>query len=677
MGTIIKRGEINLIIGNYLYENSDDLSRVNLANKIYQDFTTEQKNKVLKNNLFSDVAQVYMDIPIGSRGTLIKTLQKYYGESSKIKVKKDLNESFPLMEEIKCIIDFDYDTYLEKKYTGIVAKVPRNKIQFQSGKIRLYKIFGDISTENTLLLGSQDIKKYRTLDLYNEYKNFLREEFYQRETIIVGLNFSDGDVLDLFQELVNSFDKGRLKQIYYQNISDDEDEGLKIILENLGVIFLKKGAISEIFAENSEVVQEDTYKELENIKNQMQLVPDSFIKDEITLEQKIEVDENLRIESLSPEIEITEEEELFEQKGIPSILFQEKKDFFENNENIFIMEEELQCELEQSKLMEVEENKRIKEERKRTESMRTAQIDLKQPFEAIVNLVENISLVGEQISYIVEPNKEIKTRKKLEVVKVELANELQLAALHQKKNPIMYSNIDYDLERFKVEKLNISSIKIGVHTIKNLRARILKNGRVNFLEIKSMEFDITFSIDISPERFVTKKWNFLSYVIKEDLNPERFKGVIKLLEGLFDGDTLSFESRGYNGNVNFIIESEKVKFQIIKKLIEDYEKLKWIRSVNFSQLTDDYYSIFLLSNIENKEFKCWGNVVLNRKPMNGEIISYTRKYTYNIKELEGRVIIETIEFKDEFKGGDMTSKGILYVGKKAIVTLSICEEGEQ
>ncbi len=682
---LCKREEINIILGDYFVRKYGMLSRKELARVFFIEFSKEQKEYIKDRNSFSNIAQKYLDLAVGTKSKLLFKLRDLYSEydhkKNRDSVESTVYENIIVSENVSSIISFDYDFYFEKAHSEILNKVSRENPELSRDKINLYKVFGDFSNLDSLMVTTQDIKKYKILECYKSYFNSLCHELYKRKTVILGTDLQNPDICDMLEYIFSICDKSQLKEIYYFSTDKEKDAVNLEFLENYNIKILShdkdnfqentlsQKSIPKLFEENQDenniedVLESEKNEKLENnikIENETEVEKNKYIQTTFFLNsKKIENSESLAnsensvkeielpimsvseeplkitIEEVVPEIEILKEDEITESAAI-------------------VLEET-------EETHETEEIEEVKE------------TEVKEILQEMSNQNEVVSEVVEEVQQQIiseEPLQEI--LQEAEVLYLETAAQLKLNSLALVSNPVKYSNIYLESKESSILKLNVESLKVGQENIFGAKIRVLEYKNFKLIEIKNREFILKFGVDIFKNGLIVPNGEYLEYEIFENLNLNRFTSVLKLLKDIFSGDEISFKSSDFTSNISLKNEKESFKFELISEFLKNYEKISCIKEKRFNYVNEDYYKLYLLANLERGDsFETWGNFTLKYDDHNKIKlpVQYIREHKFNLKGLENTTVRETITISDNLENYQLLNDFKIYRHKKLTVNL--------
>ncbi len=200
--------KLNICTGNFFEKSNGFPSRDALVEILTNHFKfTSIKNFNDRHSLFG-VSQSFVDSVIGTKHSLYKKLQGIY------EYKKSSNSYLDSLIEsglIAAVVNTNYDSSIEENPE--VEKMTPYKGNFTEGKIRLYKVLGDLDCYENCAITEQDFRRLRVLPFYNLFWESIRYEFKQRSTIFLGVDFDDSDFFTIM-DFILSKDCEEIKPMY-------------------------------------------------------------------------------------------------------------------------------------------------------------------------------------------------------------------------------------------------------------------------------------------------------------------------------------------------------------------------------------------------------------------------------------------------------------------------------
>lgn len=192
-----KDQKMNLFIGDFLSKLTGFPRRIELADMILSDIKQSAKGYIKNRDSFSDVAQAYLDAVVSSKKALLKQIREIF-DIKHLKNVEIYNDIFAA-GYFKTIITMNYDVVIEKLFSSMVnLSTPATCATAFNDKIRMYKIMGNIYNNEDLFVTSQDVRKLKILEFYNDFFNNLYRELKERPTVFLGVDLKDPDFIDMF-----------------------------------------------------------------------------------------------------------------------------------------------------------------------------------------------------------------------------------------------------------------------------------------------------------------------------------------------------------------------------------------------------------------------------------------------------------------------------------------------
>jgi hypothetical protein len=192
----LRDGEnIVLWIGDILGKLMGYPSKRDLAKLVYNDLDKHSKLEVSNINSLAEVCQVYLDSVTGSKLKLLNKLKNSYLNSQEA---SDLFQLFPKSPFISAVVTTNLDTFIENSYGKSIQKVEvQSKTVVGSELPRLYKINGDFEHLDKMLVTKQDLRKLKTLSLYNPLFENLKRELENKLLLFIGYDLEDPDTKEI------------------------------------------------------------------------------------------------------------------------------------------------------------------------------------------------------------------------------------------------------------------------------------------------------------------------------------------------------------------------------------------------------------------------------------------------------------------------------------------------
>lgn len=191
-----KEQKFNLFTGDFLNKLSGYPTRSDISEAILSEIKNSAKNYIKDMNSFSDIVQAYLDSVVDTKKNLVKQIKENF--EYRYNTNLEIYDNIINSKHFKTIFTINFDTILENNFPNIITKVtPYQLKDIQDEKIGYYKFFGDIVNVGTAFISSQDIRKLKSLEFYNEFFAKVREEFELRPTLFLGISLEDSDLLNI------------------------------------------------------------------------------------------------------------------------------------------------------------------------------------------------------------------------------------------------------------------------------------------------------------------------------------------------------------------------------------------------------------------------------------------------------------------------------------------------
>ena len=191
--------KLNICTGNFFEKSNGFPSRDGLVEILSNQINFKNiKSFNARHSLF-EVSQSFVDSVTGTKQSLYKKIQGIY------EYKKSSNNYLDTLIEadlVGAIINTNYDYSLEES-TKVKKITPYDKEIFTDGKIRLYKVLGDLNCYENCAVTEQDFRRLKVLSFYNVFWESIRYELKHRSTIFLGVDFDDSDFFTIMDFILS------------------------------------------------------------------------------------------------------------------------------------------------------------------------------------------------------------------------------------------------------------------------------------------------------------------------------------------------------------------------------------------------------------------------------------------------------------------------------------------
>lgn len=191
-----KEQKFNLFSGDFLNKLSGYPTRSEISEAILSEIKNSVRNYIKDMSSFSDIVQAYLDSVVDTKKNLVRQIKENY--EYRYNTNLEIYDNIISSNHFKTIFTINFDTILENNFPNTITKItPCQLKEIQDDKIGYYKFFGDINNVGTVFISSQDIRKLKSLEFYDNFFNKVRKEFELRPTLFLGISLEDSDLLDI------------------------------------------------------------------------------------------------------------------------------------------------------------------------------------------------------------------------------------------------------------------------------------------------------------------------------------------------------------------------------------------------------------------------------------------------------------------------------------------------
>ncbi|MHB8162746.1 MAG: SIR2 family NAD-dependent protein deacylase [Methanoregula sp.] len=189
--------------------------------------------------LLNEAADYFVES--NSRKDLISLLIKVFGKNPS---RCDIHESLVLIDRIKYIVTTNYDLLFEKSYGDKIVVVSRDKDLPGSGenpeKTILLKIHGDISQPDSIVITSEDYKKFQSDRIIWSEIRALLSKF---PVVFIGYSLNDPNVKTMLDDINTRLQEKRHPFFF---ISNRVEESTRLDLASYDLHFIEMDAVDAI-----------------------------------------------------------------------------------------------------------------------------------------------------------------------------------------------------------------------------------------------------------------------------------------------------------------------------------------------------------------------------------------------------------------------------------------------
>ena len=191
--------KLNICTGNFFEKSNGFPSRDGLVEILSNQINFKNIKSFNDRHSLFEVSQSFVDSVTGTKQSLYKKIQGIY------EYKKSSNNYLDTLIEadlVGAIINTNYDYSIEES-TKVKKIIPYDKEIFTDGKIRLYKVLGDLNCYENCAVTEQDFRRLKVLPFYNVFWESIRYELKHRSTIFLGVDFDDSDFFTIMDFILS------------------------------------------------------------------------------------------------------------------------------------------------------------------------------------------------------------------------------------------------------------------------------------------------------------------------------------------------------------------------------------------------------------------------------------------------------------------------------------------
>lgn len=243
---LIRKEELVLFSGAGMSIYAGYPSGVKLAQILYDNLTNDLKNEIEFTSNLPKLADDIYNLKGGNKNYLIEILKK---EFLKEPCSSETHQLLAKIPQIKTIITTNYDTLFESINKNL--EVIRKSSDYPIANLKkqwLFKIHGDLSDTNNIILTNSDYNNYFTTNKEQTvFWNAVKDKLAANHILFIGYSFEDSNVSVIIDKILNELGENR-KEIFFVAPSITQPK-LKL-LQRKGIDFIESTGeelIKEIF----------------------------------------------------------------------------------------------------------------------------------------------------------------------------------------------------------------------------------------------------------------------------------------------------------------------------------------------------------------------------------------------------------------------------------------------
>ncbi len=255
---LVRKCKVSPFIGAGFSIEATAPSVGDLKNIILSEFDNEELRNEHEDDSLQNLTNFFVEeICNGSRNQLIELLRDTFSFTPACMEDHNMLAKIP---HFKHIITTNYDTLLEDSYPQADRNVVRNDkdcTYIQDNKTTIFKIHGDFTDPDSIVITSDDYKRFFEKPTNKELWDLTKTEFLTKNILFIGYNLYDDNVIDIIKHISKAVGKNK-KEMFL--IVPKINNSRKIQLKKLGVTYYEANAsefLNELIAELKANISKD------------------------------------------------------------------------------------------------------------------------------------------------------------------------------------------------------------------------------------------------------------------------------------------------------------------------------------------------------------------------------------------------------------------------------------
>ena len=243
---LIRREEVVLFAGAGMSIYAGYPSGPALAKSLYNDLTNEEKENIEFTTDLPVLANHIYNFQHGKKNYLLRKLKDIFLK------KPECNDTHVMLSKIphfKTIVTTNYDSLFED--TNDNLEVIRRSKDYPIADLKkqlLFKIHGDLTDTDNIILADSDYDKYFSTDQESTlFWNAIKDRLASNAILFIGYSLEDSNINVLIHKIINQLGENR-KEMFF--VSPEIKEHKKRFLERHGIFYFEttgENLIQEIF----------------------------------------------------------------------------------------------------------------------------------------------------------------------------------------------------------------------------------------------------------------------------------------------------------------------------------------------------------------------------------------------------------------------------------------------
>lgn len=255
---LVRKCKVSPFIGAGFSIEAKAPSVGDLKTIILSEFDNEELRNQHEEDSLQDLTNFFVEeLCNGSRNQLIELLREKFNFTPACMDDHNMLAKIP---HFKHIFTTNYDTLLEDSYPQAERNVVRNDkdcTYIQENKTTIFKIHGDFTDPDSVVITSNDYKQFFEKPVYSELWDLTKTEFLTKSILFIGYNLYDDNVIDIIKHISKAVGKNKKEMfLIVPQINDSRKRQLK----KLGVTYYEAYAsefLNELLTELKANISKD------------------------------------------------------------------------------------------------------------------------------------------------------------------------------------------------------------------------------------------------------------------------------------------------------------------------------------------------------------------------------------------------------------------------------------
>ncbi|WP_116787288.1 SIR2 family NAD-dependent protein deacylase [Flavobacterium psychrotrophum] len=190
-------------------------SGTELKNIILNDLSQSEKTDINENLPLTDLTEEYCRLKLSSRNSLINILNKTFKDYTPLTT--FLHEQIASIPHFKTIVTTNYDSLFENAYHGRSEKIFHSKHipYLDKNKVHIYKIHGDLSDPDSIIITKDDYNKFFKSNLENNILwTSVKACIASKNILFLGYNLEDSNIQVVFDKIAEGLSLNRKEAFF-------------------------------------------------------------------------------------------------------------------------------------------------------------------------------------------------------------------------------------------------------------------------------------------------------------------------------------------------------------------------------------------------------------------------------------------------------------------------------